>query len=54
MNLTTSGKVSRILSYRLAATDKTIKATFTFKLWGVTIPIPVSVANPTYSGKPTR
>ncbi len=51
MNLTTSGKVSPNLAYRLAVSDKTIKATITLKFGLATMPIPLQVSNPFYHGK---
>lgn len=54
MNLTTSGKIHPALSYRLAVSDKTIKATFTLKLGAMTMPIPIQVTNPFYQGRPGK
>ncbi len=51
MNLTTSGKLSPNLSYRLNVGEKAIKATITIKLGDIAVPIPVTVSNPFYQGK---
>jgi len=41
-----SGELSDSIAYRLNLTDRRFKATFTLKLWDISIPIPIEILNP--------